>query len=40
MGDKAKSRCRLGLLKANHSYLSVMKLENHGSTGECLNNNH
>ncbi len=23
-----------------HSYLNVMKLENYGSTGECLNNNH
>jgi hypothetical protein len=42
MGGKAKSRCHLGMLKANklrHSYLNVMKLENYGTTGECLNNN-
>ncbi len=43
MGSKAKSRCRLGMLKVNkmkHSYLNVMKFENYGLTGECLNNNH
>jgi hypothetical protein len=39
MGGKAKSRCRLGMLKVNklrRSYLNVMKLENYGATGECL----
>ncbi len=43
MGGKAKCRCRLGMLKLNklrHNYLNVMKLENYGPTGECLNNNH
>jgi hypothetical protein len=43
MGGKAKSRCRLGMLKVNklwQSYLNVMKLENYGTVGECLNNNH
>ena len=42
MGGKAKSRCHLGMLKVNklkHSHLNVMKLENYGPTGECLNNN-
>ena len=42
MGGKAKSRCRLGILKVNklrHSYISVMNLENNGPAGECLNNN-
>jgi hypothetical protein len=36
MGDKAKSRYRLGMLKVNklrHSYLNVMKLENYGPIG-------
>jgi hypothetical protein len=43
MGGKAKSRCRLGILKGNklrQRYLDVMKLEDHGPTGECLNDNH
>ncbi len=43
MGGKAKSRCRLGMLKVNklrHNSHDVMKLENYGPTGECLNNNH
>jgi len=43
MGGKAKSRCHFGMPKVNtlrHSYLNVMKLENYGFTGECLNNNH
>ncbi len=47
MGSKAKYRCCLGMLKVKkivnrlrHSYLNVMKLENYGPTGECLNNNH
>ncbi len=42
MGGKAKSRCRLGMLKVNqlrHSYLNVMKFENYGPTVECLHNN-
>jgi hypothetical protein len=37
MGGKAKSRCRLGMLKVSnlgHSYLNVLKLENYGPTGE------
>ncbi len=41
MGGKAKSRCRLGMLKVNnlkHSYLNVMKLGNYCLMGECLNN--
>jgi len=40
---KAKSRHCLGMLRANklrHNSLNVMKLENYGPTGECLNNNH
>jgi hypothetical protein len=40
---KAKSGCHLGMLKVNklrHSYLNVMKLENYGPTGGCLNDNH
>ncbi len=43
MSGKAKSRCHLGMLKVNklrQSYLNVMKLENYGPKGECLNNNH
>jgi hypothetical protein len=43
MGGKAKSRCCLGKQNVHrlwHSYLKVMKLENYGPTGECLNNNH
>ncbi len=35
--------CPLGMVKVNklrHSYVNVMKLENYGPTGECLNNNH
>jgi hypothetical protein len=43
MGGKAKSRCHLGMPKENklrHSSPNVMKLENYGSTGECLNNDH
>ncbi len=45
MGGKAKSRCRLGMLKVN--YLTdwgiahnEMKSENNGPTGEYLNNIH
>ncbi len=41
MGSKAKSRCHWGKLKVNklrNRYLEVMKLENYGLTGECLNN--
>ncbi len=26
--------------RLRHSYLNVMKLENYGPTGECLNDNH
>ncbi len=43
MGGRTKSGCCLGILKVNysrHSYFSIMKLENYGPTGECLNNNH
>jgi hypothetical protein len=43
MCGKAKSRCRLGKLKVNklrRTCLNVMKLENYGSMGECLNNNY
>ncbi len=40
---KSNYRYHLGMLKVNklrQSYLNVMKLENYGFTGECLNNNH
>jgi hypothetical protein len=41
MGGKGKSRFHMGMLnKLRYSYLNVMKLENYGPTGECLNNNH
>jgi len=30
----------LGDAEGKQSYLNVMKLENYGSTGECLNNTH
>jgi hypothetical protein len=36
MGNKAKSKCPLGMLKVNklrHIHLNVMKLENYGPTG-------
>ena len=38
MGSKAKSKQIVNRLM--HSYLNVMKLENYGPTGECLNYNH
>jgi len=41
ISGKAKSRCRLGMLKVNNlrcSYLNVMKLGNYGLIRECLNN--
>ncbi len=43
MGDKAKSRCHLGMLRVNtlrQSYFKAMKLEDCGPKGKCLNNNH
>ncbi len=41
MGGKAKSRshfCMLKVKKIRYSYLNVMKFENYGPKGECLNN--
>ncbi len=43
IGGRVKYRCRLGMLKVKklkHSYLNVMKLENYGPTGECIDGNH
>jgi hypothetical protein len=43
MGGKAKSRCGLGMLKVSklrQRYLNLMKLEDYGTTGQCLNDNH
>jgi len=39
MDRKAKSRCRLGMVRVNnwsHSYLNIMKLENYGPTGAVI----
>jgi hypothetical protein len=43
MGDKAKSRCRLGRLKVKdlrHSNLNILKLEKWSQMRECFNNYH
>jgi hypothetical protein len=43
MGGKAKSRCRLDMLKVNNlnqSYLNIMKFKNGGPAVKCFKNNH